>query len=48
MINPKLKPNSVFILDSENIKGIFIAEKIRIVGDNYGGNNFKMTVEAVE
>ncbi len=44
-INPKLRPNSVAILKSTKLSGVFIIDKIRFVGNNYGGN-FRSTIEA--
>lgn len=45
LINPKLRPNSVVILKSEKVNGVFIVDKLRFVGNNYGGD-FRCQIEA--
>lgn len=38
LLNPKLKPNTVIKLDSNKVKGAFIIERVKNVGDNLGGD----------
>lgn len=47
LLNPKLKPNSAFVLRSGDVNGVFIADTVEFTGDNMEGE-FTTTVEAHE
>jgi hypothetical protein len=47
MINPKLRPNSVVILKSSALNGVFLIDKIRFFG-GIKSSNFRCDIEASE
>lgn len=38
LLNPKIKPNTVIRLNSVKVQGAFIVERVKNVGDNFGGD----------
>lgn len=48
LMNPKIRPNSLINLESDNVNGLFIVEKVNFRGDNFGGSDFGCRVEVVE
>jgi len=47
LLNPKIKPNILIQLESSKVKGLFITEKVKFTGDNFGGD-FVCNMEVVE
>lgn len=47
LLNPKIKPNVLVQVQSSKVNGLFIVEKVRFTGDNFGGD-FTCGIEAVE
>jgi hypothetical protein len=48
LMNAKIKPNTLIRLESENVNGLFIVEKVNFVGDNFGGSDFGCRIEVTE
>lgn len=46
LMNAKIKPNSVIVLNTATTKGAFIVENVEFLGDNFGGE-FVANVECV-
>lgn len=46
LIIPKLKPNGLVTIQSDNVNGSFIMDKVEFIGDNFGGD-FMCRGEAV-
>ena len=46
ILNPSLVPNGLVTISGESVKGVFVNEKIKHKGDNFGGE-FSTTGEAV-